>query len=218
MLDANQKRRANAMPVMTPIADIAAHVGASFEEVVVYLFGGADFTPPAPKDKPSRHYQELARQIRHAEPAPPIEDEAELQRRREAIARQDAELEAVHDELTQEEDHGSVVADTALPDGAPPPHAAAATAAPAAAVAVAEDHRDIPARAPAAPHARLDAEPPAAGGLYYLTRGDGYYLHESLEQLTTNRKFAWKGNARQMEGVFKAKPAWRALDPERVPG
>lgn len=89
-----------------------------------------------------------------------------------------------------------------------------------------EPDREVAAQAEPVPEAAPAQAAPAddgrdrrleAGCLYYLTRGDGYYLHESIEQLTTNKRFAWKGTAKNIEAVFKAKPQWRELDPERAP-
>lgn len=51
---------------------------------------------------------------------------------------------------------------------------------------------------------------------FYLTRGDGYYLHQSCSSLTTSRAYAWKGRPRHIKAVLAAMPKWRELTPEPV--
>lgn len=57
---------------------------------------------------------------------------------------------------------------------------------------------------------------PQLGHEYYLTDEAGQWLHESLEALTKNKRFAWKGTTKKIEVVFKRMPKWKVLVPERV--
>jgi hypothetical protein len=88
---------------------------------------------------------------------------------------------------------------------------------------------DNPVRADvrAAPQTEPEPEAPAAqvaspariepGHLYRLTDGAGRYLHESLDGLTANRQFAWRGTTKQLDKVLQQRPNFRTLDPEKVP-
>lgn len=55
-----------------------------------------------------------------------------------------------------------------------------------------------------------------AGRLYYLTDEAGQWLHESLEGLTRNRKYAWKGTTKTIAVVLQRMPKWKVLVPERA--
>lgn len=68
-----------------------------------------------------------------------------------------------------------------------------------------------PARGPAAP-----VRAASATHEYYLTDEAGQWLHESLEALTKNKRFAWKGTTKRIEVVLKRMPKWKVLVPERV--
>ncbi len=66
---------------------------------------------------------------------------------------------------------------------------------------------------PSTPAPRASSQP---GHEYYLTDEAGQWLHESLEALTKNKRFAWKGTTKKIEVVLKRMPKWKVLVPERV--
>lgn len=73
------------------------------------------------------------------------------------------------------------------------------------------DEKPAPAAPPRTPAA------PDPGHEYYLTDEAGQWLHESLEALTKNRKYAWKGTTKKIALVLQRMPKWKVLVPERVP-
>lgn len=73
------------------------------------------------------------------------------------------------------------------------------------------DEKPAPAATP-----RATPTAPEPGHQYYLTDEAGQWLHESLEALTKNRKYAWKGTTKKIAIVLQRMPKWKVLVPERV--
>ena len=78
-------------------------------------------------------------------------------------------------------------------------------------VADPEPAAPFPAPGPVAPAAQ--ASPPvAAAGQFRLIDETGRFLHESLDGMTTNPRFAWKGDAGKLKAVRQRLPHTRQLD------
>jgi hypothetical protein len=222
MLVPEQCRRANKLQREgLLLKEIAEVIGASFEDVALYLYGGiADWEPlgramPLDDNQENddehetgpdggdgagdgaflRHAAAPGRAARRERPAP-------LLQQQNTAARQDVEpaLAPPAPEPDRASQPPAEPARIEAPDAHPAPVAPPAPAAPP------PPQKPVAAAKPIGPHT------------YYLTDEAGQWLHESTEALTKNKRFAWKGSTQNIAAIIRRSPKWKVLVPERVPG
>lgn len=189
------------------LREIAAEIGASRDEVTLYLFGGiADWQPrigtPAVAEGEARSGADPdAIETNTTAPKPLPADAVEDQRPAEAKTVEQA---------PSEPEGAAGVQDRCESTPAPIPpetvqtgvETSDATASQAGGGAVASP-ADLPER----------FEPPAPRAFYILRSADGQYLHQNERTLTRLPRFYWEGTAADYERLFRRRPEWVELDP-----
>ena len=195
------------------LREIAASIGATYEQVCLSLFGGIhDWEPRigTPVVMEGVNYRE---KVHDRKPVAAIVAGHGIG----VAARDDAPVvRAAPKPLPPEPIAGARCA----PEPAEPPPAPQPAAAPQPAP---EPPRpQVPHAHPAPVAAQAPTASPAAsepvGNRYYLTDEAGQWLHESTEALTKNKRYAWKGTTKQIAAILQRAPKWRVLVPERAPG
>ncbi len=228
MLTPAQKRQASAYGPRFPIATIAREIGAPFEEVAIWVYGGEDYTLPTPRKErtnaasgPDRGGGVDGGDAGRSGGDRPGAGEADPTPAADHSPAAPAGVDATEEETAPE------AAAEAEPGAAPPPSLEEESDA---------DLRNelrVPAAESVEGHepARTQEDPPGPGGegaagslpaaiepaaLYRLTNGAGEYLHRSGVGMTRDLEKAWSGTPAQLHEVRSRKRNLDALEQEPV--
>lgn len=218
MLTPDQKLRAGRLQKAGKLLrEIAAAIGASFEEVSLWLYGGVeDWTPTL--GTPAAPKPDVAPWLEPGGPPPPPlyyppEQNPEIARvRQQEPHREEKSVHVVGDRRPGVEPLPQPDPADRVSAAAPSPEPRAALAASDGAELAAASQAEAAAAA-AAPPAKAEPESPPR---YRLKNDIGEWLHESGHGMTRNPRLAWAGTAQQLEAAMKRKPHLQELDAEPV--